>query len=193
MERETTSSSNPEFGPSHPWGWRERDWVSGGSSVGTTLGFFSGAALGAAAMYLLDPDKGQDRRHHLADLAGDTCTVGISQFAADQLQDITYIKLPTVGATVRAEASIGEGETVKAVSDLYAPVSGDIVAVNGKVADNPELMKNDPLGEGWIVKIRVAGGETLNHLLDAAAYQKQIESEDCDFWLYCMRTLFWLA
>jgi glycine cleavage system H protein len=117
------------------------------------------------------------KTHEWASRAGDICTIGITKFAADQLQDITYIKLPTVGAQVTAEGSIGEVETVKAVSDLYAPVSGEVVEVNTKVGDNPELMKSDPFGAGWVAKIRLAPGATLDHLMDAAAYENQINSE----------------
>jgi len=117
------------------------------------------------------------KTHEWASQAGNICAVGITSFAADQLQDITYIKLPTVGAQVAADASMGEVETVKAVSDLYAPVSGEIVEVNSKVADDPELMKRDPFGAGWIAKIRLADGATLDHLLDAKAYEEQVNSE----------------
>jgi glycine cleavage system H protein len=117
------------------------------------------------------------KTHEWAHLADGVCTVGITPFAADQLQDITYIKLPTVGAKVSADASFGEVETVKAVSDFYAPVDGEVIAVNSTVAETPDLLKNDPLGQGWIAKIRLAAGANLSHLMDAVSYQKQIDSE----------------
>lgn len=117
------------------------------------------------------------KTHEWVSQSGDLCTIGITKFAADQLQDITYIKLPTVGAQIEADASIGEVETVKAVSDMYAPVSGEVVAVNAKVAETPDLMKNDPFGEGWIAKIRLAAGAKLDHLMNAAEYETQIHSE----------------
>jgi glycine cleavage system H protein len=117
------------------------------------------------------------KTHEWAGLTGDVATLGISKFAADQLQDITYIKLPNIGAQLKADASFGEIETVKAVSDLYAPVAGEVVAVNQPVADNPELIKSDPLGAGWLIKIRLAPGANLNHLLSLADYEKQIQSE----------------
>ncbi|HEV3145317.1 MAG TPA: glycine cleavage system protein GcvH, partial [Gemmataceae bacterium] len=103
--------------------------------------------------------------HEWALLEGDTCTVGITNFAAEQLQDITYLKLPKVGETVKQDSSFGEIETVKAVSDIYAPVAGTIAAVNEKLVDDPEIIKNDPFGEGWLVKIRVPAAASTSHLL----------------------------
>ena len=114
--------------------------------------------------------------HEWALLDGDTCTVGISNFAAEQLQDITYLKLPKVGDTVKQEGSFGEVETVKAVSDIYAPVAGTISAVNDKLVENPETIKNDPFGEGWLIKIRMQPGASTSHLLSYEQYKKQIES-----------------
>jgi len=114
--------------------------------------------------------------HEWALLEGDTCTVGITSFAAEQLQDITYLKLPKVGEAVKQEGSFGEVETVKAVSDIYAPVAGTIAAVNDKLVDNPETIKNEPFGKGWLVKIRMQPGTSTSHLLSYEQYQKQIES-----------------
>jgi glycine cleavage system H protein len=126
----------------------------------------------------MDPTKLRyAKSHEWAGLAGDVCTVGISKFAADQLQDITYIKLPAVGDKVKADASFGEIETVKAVSDLYAPVAGEVRAVNAKAAENPELIKNDPFGDGWLIQLKVAPGTSLNHLMNHAAYEQQCNSE----------------
>jgi glycine cleavage system H protein len=117
------------------------------------------------------------KTHEWASLAGDVCTVGISKFAADQLQDITYIKLPAVGTKVSADASFGEIETVKAVSDLYSPVAGEVVAVNTKAAEDMELIKNDPFGNGWLIRVKMAPGSNLNHLMDHAAYERQCNAE----------------
>ncbi|HLW66655.1 MAG TPA: glycine cleavage system protein GcvH [Gemmataceae bacterium] len=114
--------------------------------------------------------------HEWAQLEGDTCTVGITSFAAEQLQDITYLKLPKVGDAVKQEGPFGEVETVKAVSDIYAPVAGTISAVNEKLVDDPETIKNDPFGAGWLVKIRMQPGTSTAHLLSYEQYQKQIES-----------------
>ena len=117
------------------------------------------------------------KSHEWASLTGDVCTVGITSFAAVQLQDITYIKLPAVGTRLKADASFGEIETVKAVSDLYAPVGGEVVAMNQGVADTPETLKANPFGAAWLVKIRVPAGTTLNHLMTLADYEKQIQAE----------------
>jgi glycine cleavage system H protein len=126
----------------------------------------------------MDPTKLRySKSHEWASLAGDVCTVGISKFAADQLQDITYIKLPAVGEKLKADASFGEIETVKAVSDLYAPVAGEVTAVNSKAAENPELIKNDPFGAGWLIQIKIAPGVGLNNLMNHAAYEQQCNSE----------------
>ena len=115
------------------------------------------------------------KTHEWVSLAGKVATIGVSKFAADQLNDITYIKLPEVGRPVRIDESFGEIETVKAVSDLYSPVNGDVVEVNTAVAEKPEQIQQDPYGAGWLIKVQVAGG--LEHLQTHAQYQKQIESE----------------
>ncbi|MFL5342207.1 MAG: glycine cleavage system protein GcvH [Gemmataceae bacterium] len=117
------------------------------------------------------------KTHEWATLSGDVCIVGISKFAADQLQDITYLKLPAVGAAVKTDAPFGEVETVKAVNDLYSPVTGEVTAVNTKVADNPESLKDDPLGSGWLIKVKLAAGGNLNHLLSPVEYETQVASE----------------
>lgn len=115
--------------------------------------------------------------HEWARLEGDVVTVGITKFAADQLTDVTYIELPAVGRAVKAGAEFGSVETVKAVSPLYSPVNGEIVAVNNALESDPNRITQDPLGDCWLVKIKLAAGATLDHLLDEAAYQKQCASE----------------
>jgi glycine cleavage system H protein len=112
--------------------------------------------------------------HEWAILQGDICTVGVTQFAADQLTDITYIELAEPGTPVAAGKDFGKIETVKAVSDLYAPVSGTIVEVNRKLLDDNDMFKDDPYGKGWFVKIKTAPGATLDHLMTLEKYQKQI-------------------
>jgi glycine cleavage system H protein len=115
------------------------------------------------------------KTHEWAYQDGSVVTVGISQFAADQLNDITYIKLPEIGRSLNIDEVFGEIETVKAVSDLYSPVAGQVVAVNQAVAQDPEKLKADPLGDGWLIKVTPQGG--LDHLQTFAEYQRQIESE----------------
>jgi glycine cleavage system H protein len=124
----------------------------------------------------MDPAKLRySKTHEWAYQEGEIVTVGISQFAADLLNDITYIKLPEVGKNLVENEAFGEIETVKAVSDLYAPVAGKVVAVNEAIVRQPEKLKADPFGEGWLIKVSAEGG--MDHLLSPADYQKQIESE----------------
>jgi glycine cleavage system H protein len=115
--------------------------------------------------------------HEWAARDGDTVTVGISKFAVEQLTDVTHVELPAVGRAVTAGQPFGEVESVKSVNDLYAPVSGEIVAVNDALAADPSAVTNDPFGAGWMVKIRVMPGTTLDHLMTLDAYEKQIASE----------------
>lgn len=105
---------------------------------------------------------------------GNIVTVGISKFAADELTDITYVDLPEVGGTVEAGSSFGEIESVKATSDMYCAVSGTVTEVNERLADEPELVNNDPFGDGWMVKIECSDLSSLEKLLDPAAYEKMI-------------------
>ncbi|GAB3672623.1 glycine cleavage system protein GcvH [Actinocorallia lasiicapitis] len=100
-------------------------------------------------------------------------TVGITDYAADALGDIVYVSLPEEGSTVTAGDACGEAESTKSVSDLYAPLSGDVIAVNQAVIDDPSIINSDPYGEGWMFRIRL--GDDNPELLDAEAYSKIIE------------------
>jgi glycine cleavage system H protein len=104
-------------------------------------------------------------------------TVGISHFAVEALTDLVYIELPEVGRRVKAGESFGEVESVKAVSDLYSPVGGEIVEVNGSLTDRLDQLHDDPYGAGWIVKIKMSDESGLADLLDHKAYQKQCAEE----------------
>ena len=104
-------------------------------------------------------------------------TVGISAFAVEALTDLVFIELPKVGAKVEAEQPFCEVESVKAVSDVYAPVAGEVIAVNETLPDRLEILSTDPYGEGWIAKIRISGNAGLTKLLDHAAYEKQCAEE----------------
>lgn len=99
--------------------------------------------------------------------------VGISDFAVEQLTDLVYMALPAVGQQVKAGQEFGEVESVKAVSPLYSPVDGEVVAVHSQLADNLEKLGEDPFGDGWIIKVKLAAGATLDGLLDYEAYRKQ--------------------
>jgi glycine cleavage system H protein len=118
------------------------------------------------------------KSHEWAFLEGDTCTVGISQFAVDQLTDIIYIDLPDVDDPVALGDSFGEIESVKAVSDLYAPVTGDVVAVNESLQNDPTIISKEPYKAGWLIKVKVEKGTTLDHLMTLEQYQKQVASEE---------------
>jgi glycine cleavage system H protein len=104
---------------------------------------------------------------------GPRSRVGITDYAQDALGDVVYVQLPEVGTAVKAGDAIAEVESTKSVSDIYAPISGTIVEVNGDLADAPERLNEDPYGEGWIFVIEAADGST--DLLDAAAYRTLIE------------------
>jgi glycine cleavage system H protein len=106
--------------------------------------------------------------------AGGRVTVGITDYAQQQLGDIVFVELPAVGATLTRDAAFGVIESVKAVSDLYAPISGEVLAVNDALGARPELVNEDCYGEGWMLVIRPSGDGTAG-LLDAAAYAKYVE------------------
>lgn len=104
-------------------------------------------------------------------------TIGLTAFAVEALTDLVFIELPKVGRQVKAEESFCEVESVKAVSDVYAPVAGEVIAANARLADDLELLSNDPYGEGWIARIKIADEAGLKNLMDYAAYQKQVADE----------------
>ncbi|EHB88131.1 MULTISPECIES: glycine cleavage system protein GcvH [Rothia] len=104
-----------------------------------------------------------------------TVRVGITDHAQDALGDVVYVDLPSVGDSVAAEDSFGEIESTKSVSDLFAPVAGEIVAVNEGLEDDPALVNSDPYGEGWIIEIRPENADDLANLLDAEAYKAELD------------------
>jgi glycine cleavage system H protein len=104
--------------------------------------------------------------------------VGISDHAQSQLGDLVYVELPEVGAAVRAGQGAAVVESVKAASDIYAPVSGEVIEVNEALADRPEMINEDAFGEGWIFAVRMSDRGELDELLDADEYAEQIENED---------------
>ena len=104
-----------------------------------------------------------------------TVTIGVTDFAQEQLGDVVFVELPDVGAELVSEDECGVIESVKAASDLFAPVSGEVIAVNERLDDDPELVNTDPYGDAWLLQIRLSHPEELEHLLDAEAY-----SELCD-------------
>ncbi len=107
---------------------------------------------------------------------GDLVTLGITQFAADELTDITYVELPQVGLSLSAGDAVAEVESVKATSEIFCAVGGEVVEVNAALADHPELINDDPFNEGWIVKIKATSTEPLASLLTAQEYEAQLSS-----------------
>ncbi len=105
---------------------------------------------------------------------GDEAVIGITDFAQDQLGDVVYLDLPGEGDEVTSGERFGEVESVKTVSDLYAPINGEVVATNGDLEEQPELVNDSPYGEGWLIRVRIADESQLDGLLDADAYRAQL-------------------
>jgi glycine cleavage system H protein len=114
------------------------------------------------------------KEHEWARLEGDQARVGITAYAQEQLGDVVFVELPKVGARVSAMKTFGVVESVKAVSDLYAPLSGEVVAVNDALPRKPEVVNSDPYGEGWMIAIRLADRTEYDALLTAGAYEQLI-------------------
>ncbi len=107
----------------------------------------------------------------------DEGTIGITDFAQDQVGDVVYLDLPAEGDAVTAGEQCGEIESAKTVSDLYSPVSGEVVAANGALEDQPELVNSSPYNEGWMIRVRIADEAELDALLDAAGYRAQLPED----------------
>lgn len=115
------------------------------------------------------------REHEWVMVEGDSATIGISDFAQSELGDVVYVEVPEVGEKISKEDPFGAVESVKAVSDLYAPVSGTVVEVNDALPDTPELINEDPYGEGWIVKVTLSDPDELDELMNAQEYAAHCE------------------
>jgi glycine cleavage system H protein len=113
--------------------------------------------------------------HDWARIEGDQATFGITWYAQDALGEVVFYEPPEVGATVTANESYAEVESVKAVSDVFAPLSGEVVAVNEALSDAPERINDDPYGEGWLVRVRLSDPGEVGKLLDVDAYRKLLE------------------
>jgi glycine cleavage system H protein len=117
------------------------------------------------------------KEHEWVDAQGDTATVGITDHAQSELGDIVYVDLPKIGARVEAGKSLGSVESVKAVSDIYSPVSGEVTAINELLATAPEKLNSDPHGEAWLVKVRMSAPGDVAALMSAADYQTYVGAE----------------
>jgi glycine cleavage system H protein len=114
------------------------------------------------------------KEHEWVRLDGEEATVGITKFAADQLGDIVFVELPDVGRSVDQFATFGVVESVKAVSDLFAPVAGEVIAANELLSGQPEVVNSDPYGQGWMVRVRLTDPAQVEALLDPVAYEQLV-------------------
>lgn len=115
-------------------------------------------------------DRSYSKEHEWVVVDGDVATIGISDFAQDQLGEVVYVDLPSEGDSLTAGDTFGEIESVKSVSELFAPVSGEVIEVNSGLSDTPETVNSDPHGAGWMVKVRVENESALDSLLSAEEY-----------------------
>jgi glycine cleavage system H protein len=125
-------------------------------------------------------DRKYSKEHEWVKADGDTARIGITDYAQEQLGDVVYVDLPEAGATVAQFEKMGEIESVKAVSDLFSPVSGDVLATNHGVVEKPELVNSDAHGDGWLIEVRLKDAAELDNLLSAADYDAFISTEAND-------------
>jgi glycine cleavage system H protein len=126
----------------------------------------------------VEPKLKYDEEHEWVRVEGDEGVVGISDYAQDQLSDVVYVELPEVGDSFERGDILAVVESVKAASDVYMPVSGEVLEINDALEDSPELVNQDPYGEAWFVRITIADPSELDDLLDADAYEAFLESLD---------------
>jgi glycine cleavage system H protein len=117
------------------------------------------------------------KEHEWVDVKGDTATIGITDYAQHELGDVVFAEVPKVGTKIEAGKTFGTVESVKAVSDIYAPATGEVIEANGVLKDTPEKINADPHGEGWLIKIKLANPAEVNGLMDAAAYEAFIATQ----------------
>ncbi|HEX7491963.1 MAG TPA: glycine cleavage system protein GcvH [Candidatus Limnocylindrales bacterium] len=119
---------------------------------------------------MVPQDLRYTKEHEWVRVEGGVAVVGITDYAAHELGDVVFVELPEVGRTIAQSAAIGVIESVKAVSDLFAPLTGDVVETNSELSGTPELINSDPFGKGWMLRIKIADLSEVDGLLDAAAY-----------------------
>ena len=122
-------------------------------------------------------DRRYTKQHEWVRLEGDRGTIGITDYAQKQLGDVVYLELPEVGRKLEAHGSFGTVESVKAVSELFSPVAGEVVEVNSALVAKPETINSDPHGQGWMIKVRVSDPKAVDELMDAGAYQAYVGGE----------------
>ncbi|HEV3075761.1 MAG TPA: glycine cleavage system protein GcvH [Thermoanaerobaculia bacterium] len=116
------------------------------------------------------------REHEWVRVMDDVCVLGITEFAQQELGEVVFVELPEVGQVFNAQDELGTIESVKAVAEVYSPVAGEVVEINDAVVDDPEMLNDDPHGEGWLVKIRFSSADDLKALMNAEAYEEFTKS-----------------
>jgi glycine cleavage system H protein len=116
------------------------------------------------------------QEHEWVAVDGDIATIGITDYAQEQLGDVVYVELPAVGKVLNKDDTFGVVESVKAVSDIYAPVSGTVTETNADLPNAPELVNADPYGKAWMIRVRLSNPQEVNEMMEAAAYQKFVEA-----------------
>ena len=116
------------------------------------------------------------QEHEWVAVDGDIATIGITDYAQEQLGDVVYVELPAAGKVLNKDDTFGVVESVKAVSDIYAPVSGTVTEMNADLPNAPELVNADPYGKAWMIRVRLSNPQEVNEMMDAAAYQKFVEA-----------------
>lgn len=122
-------------------------------------------------------DNKYAKSHEYINVEGDIGTIGITDYAQKELGDVVFVELPQVGTQLEANEEMGSIESVKAVSELFAPVTGEVVEVNEDLADKPELVNTDPWGDGWMLKVKLSSPDDLDELMNAEEYEEYVEKE----------------
>ena len=122
-------------------------------------------------------DSRYAKSHEYVHVEGEIGTIGITEYAQKELGDVVFVELPQVGTEIEQGDAMGSIESVKAVSELFAPVSGEVVEVNEKLADKPELVNTDPYGDGWMIKVKMTAPDEVEELMNAEDYDDYIEAE----------------
>lgn len=122
-------------------------------------------------------DNRYAKSHEYVHLEGNIATIGITEYAQKELGDVVFVELPQVGAELEAGDELGSIESVKAVSELFVPMTGEVIEVNEALADNPALVNTDPWGDGWMIKMKISDATELDELMSAEEYEEYIEKE----------------
>ena len=122
-------------------------------------------------------DNRYAKSHEYCHLEGEVATIGITEYAQKELGDVVFVELPQVGSQLDAGDELGSIESVKAVSELFSPVSGEVVEINEALADNPALVNTDPWGDGWMIRLKVSDATEIDELMTAEEYDEYIEKE----------------